>query len=160
MPTFTLLIWYEVRRQHVKALQAAAISPYLTSQWYKQGQTTTLITSCPTFPLSGRTERKQHQERWRKSTRITWSICCRLNLISGQNDFNLGWFVISLYLVFIIIKKDKEITNQPRLKSFWPEIKLICDIYICNQANIRGWHNHKMGQLSWYVNISFFPQLW
>ena len=37
--------------------------------------------------------------------------------------FNLGWSVISLSLVFIIINRDKEITNQPRLKSFWPEIK-------------------------------------
>ena len=42
--------------------------------------------------------------------------------------FNLGWCVISLYLVFIIIKRDKEITNQPRLKSCWPEIKLTCNI--------------------------------
>jgi len=41
--------------------------------------------------------------------------------------FNLGWSVISLSLVFIIIKRDKEITNQPRSKSFWPEIKLTCN---------------------------------
>ena len=37
--------------------------------------------------------------------------------------FNLGWSVISLSLVFIIINRDKEITNQARLKSFWPEVK-------------------------------------
>ena len=48
---------------------------------------------------------------------------CRLNLISGQNDFNLGWFVISLSLFMIMNTRDKEITNQPRLKSFWPGIK-------------------------------------
>ena len=37
--------------------------------------------------------------------------------------FNLGWSAISLSVVIIIINRDKEITNQPRLKSFWPEIK-------------------------------------
>ena len=44
--------------------------------------------------------------------------------------FNLGWSVISLSLAFIIIKREKEITNQPRLKSFWPKIKLTCNRYI------------------------------
>jgi len=50
-------------------------------------------------------------------------ICCRLNLILGQNDFNVGWFVISLSLFMIMNTRDKEITDQSRLKSFWPEIK-------------------------------------
>ena len=45
-------------------------------------------------------------------------ICCWLNLISGQNDFNLGWFVTSLSLFMIMNTRDKEITDQPRLKSF------------------------------------------
>ena len=47
----------------------------------------------------------------------------QISLISGQNDFNLGWFVISLSFFMIMNTKYKEITNQPRLKSFWPEIK-------------------------------------
>ena len=42
----------------------------------------------------------------------------QVNLIAGQNDFNLVSFVISLNLVLIIINTDKKITNQPRLKSF------------------------------------------
>ena len=41
-------------------------------------------------------------------------ICCRLNLILGQNDFN----VISLSLFMIMNTRDKEITDQSRLKSF------------------------------------------
>ena len=44
-------------------------------------------------------------------------------MISGQNDFNLGWFETSLSLFMIMNTRDKEITDQPRLKSFWPEIK-------------------------------------
>ena len=69
-----------------------------------------------------------------------WYICYRLNFISGQNEFNQGWFVISLYLVFIIIKRGKEITNQARLNSFWPEIKLTCNVYksLSNQVNARN----------------------
>ena len=52
---FTLLfqtLWYEVGRQHVKALQAAAISPYLTSPTPPiplQRKATTPGTSCPTL---------------------------------------------------------------------------------------------------------------
>jgi len=52
--------------------------------------------------------------------------------------FNLRWCVISLYSVFIIIKKGKEITNQPRLKSFWPEIKLNYNIYIHRSSATLG----------------------
>ena len=47
--------------------------------------------------------------------------------------FHLGWCVISLYLVLIIRNRDKEITNQPRLESFWSEIKLTCNIYMYNR---------------------------
>ena len=52
---FTLIfqfLWYEVGRQHVKALQAAAISPYLTSPTPPiplQRTATTPGTSCPTL---------------------------------------------------------------------------------------------------------------
>ena len=52
---FTLLfqtLWYELGRQHVKALQAAAISPYLTSPTPPiplQRAATTPGTSCPTL---------------------------------------------------------------------------------------------------------------
>ena len=71
-------------------------------------------------------------------------ICCRLNLISGQNDFNLGWFVISLSLFMIMNTRDKEITDQPRLKSFWPEIKFnlqhICIHYVSYKT--KGYRKH------------------
>ena len=40
-------------------------------------------------------------------------------MISGQNDVNLGLFVISLSLFMIMNTRDKEITNKPsRLISF------------------------------------------
>ena len=45
-------LWYEVGRQHVKALQAAAISPYLTAPTPPipfQRTATTPGTSCPTI---------------------------------------------------------------------------------------------------------------
>ena len=45
-------------------------------------------------------------------------IYYRLNLISGQNDFNLDWFVISLSLFMILNARDKEITDQSRLNNF------------------------------------------
>ena len=90
-------------------------------------------------------------------------MCCRLNLISGQNDFNLGWFVISLSLVFIIINRDKEITNQPRLKSFWPEIKFNLQ-HVQNGQNVlslgfpaNGFHVGKEWKM--YVLLSE-PQIW
>ena len=35
----------------------------------------------------------------------------QVNLISGQNDFNLGWFVISLSLFMVMNTRDKEITG-------------------------------------------------
>ena len=43
--------------------------------------------------------------------------------------FNLGWSAISSSLVFIVIKRDKEITDQPRLKLFWPGILNMPHIY-------------------------------
>ena len=55
--------------------------------------------------------------------------------------FNQGWSVISLSLVFIIIKGDKEITNQPRLKSFWPQIKLTCNISTSSGKNSKWLQN-------------------
>ena len=59
-------------------------------------------------------------------------MCLALLLLQVRFDFrskwfNLGWSVIPLSLVFIAINRDKEITNQPMLKSFWPEIKLTCN---------------------------------
>jgi len=48
----------------------------------------------------------------------------QINLISGQNDLNPGWFVISLSLLMIMNTRDKEITDQPKLNHLiWPEIK-------------------------------------
>ena len=94
-------------------------------------------------------------------------ICCRLNLISSQNDFNLGWSIISLSLGFIIIHRDKEIiANQPRLKSFWPEIKFnlqhihpglklslnIISMYVRKMPNIQHVH-------SFYQHCNISPQI-
>ena len=55
-------------------------------------------------------------------------ICCRLNLISGQNDINLGLFVISLSLFMIMNTTDKEIADQPRLNHFDLKSNLTCNI--------------------------------
>ena len=54
-------------------------------------------------------------------------MCHRLNLISGQNDYKLGWVVISLCLVFIIINRYQELT-QIWVKIIWPETKFTCNM--------------------------------
>ena len=58
--------------------------------------------------------------------------CYRLNLISGQNDFNLGWFgIISLY--WLKIREDQSvnvITDQPSLNNSDQKSNLTCYIYL------------------------------
>ena len=54
----------------------------------------------------------------------------QVNLISGQNDFNLGWFVISLSLFLVMNTRDKEITDQPRLNHFDLKSNSTCNKYI------------------------------
>ena len=83
----------------------------------------------------------------------------KINLISGQNDFNLGWFLISLFLVFIITNKDKEITNQPRLKSFWPETnlafntcKLVSEQDITWNIYLKPWIDDFLSLNEWKLN--------
>ena len=66
--------------------------------------------------------------------------------------FNLGWSVISLSLVFIIIKIDKKVANQPRLKSFWPEIKLTCNIYTKEIGVCKHIHNNIWQKSRWFSN--------
>ena len=57
----------------------------------------------------------------------------QVNLISGQNDFNLGWFVLSLSLFMIMNTRDKEITDQPKLNHFDLKSKSTCNVYIVVQ---------------------------
>ena len=72
--------------------------------------------------------RQKPVERKQKTLLVHCKYMLQVEFDFVSKWFNLGWCVISLYLVFIIIKRDKEITNQPRLKSFWPKIKLTCNI--------------------------------
>ena len=53
----------------------------------------------------------------------------QVNLISGQNDFNLSRFVISLSLFMIMNTRDKEITDQPRLNHFDLKSNSTCNIW-------------------------------
>ena len=43
-------------------------------------------------------------------------------MLQVEVDFRWKWFKLGWCV------KTQEITNQPRLKSFWPEIKLTCNI--------------------------------
>ena len=58
----------------------------------------------------------------------------QVNLISGQNDFNQGWFVISLSLFMITNTRDKEITDQPRLNHFDLKSNSNCNITYNNNS--------------------------
>ena len=68
----------------------------------------------------------------------------QINLISGQNDFNLGCFVISLSLLMIMNTRDKEITDQPRLNHFDLKSNSTCNIYL-HYTNIINDNNNLLG---------------
>ena len=67
----------------------------------------------------------------------------QVNLISGQNNFNLGWFALSLSLFMIMNTRDKEITDQPGLNHFDMKSNSTCNIHIeldvcCNLSPYLG----------------------
>ena len=72
----------------------------------------------------------------------------QINLISGQNDFNLGCFVISLSLLMIMNTRDREITDQPKLNHFDLKSNSTCNIYL-HYTNIINDNNNL---LCWLKN--------
>ena len=84
---------------------------------------------------------EDQQNPWMSKENVVYML--QVNLISGQNNFNLGWFALSLSLFMIMNTRDEEITDQPGLNHFDMKSNSTCNIHIeldvcCNLSPYLG----------------------
>ena len=85
----------------------------------------------------------------------------QVNLISGQNDFNLGLFVIAFSLFMVMNTRDKEITDQPRFNHFDLKSNSTCNIHAINNDIIfvlllSLYRNTSINQSARIFSLSYF----